>query len=229
MQDSWRPACHENGTLATVAQGFDDLEVAADVEAVVASQIALVEHLRSLAPVDPTTPSALPDWTIGHVLTHLARNADSHHRLLAGYDQYPHGWEGRNADIVVGAGRTWDELVGDVERTCSALSAAYEVNTEWAEPPHPNRAGRPRAMLPFFRQREVEVHRTDLALGYGFDDMPGRYLRQELRLMEMLWKADKPMGMTPLPDVALQAPPPARLAWLMGRAGIDGLPPAGVF
>ena len=71
--------------------------------------------------------------------------------------------------------------------------------------------------------------RADLALGYGFDDMPSRYVRQELRLMEMRWRANKPMGMTPLPDAALQAPPSTRLAWLMGRAGIDGLPPAGIF
>ena len=215
--------------MATVTIGYDEREVAADVEAVVASHRGLVEHLRATAPVDPATPSGLPDWTVGHVLTHLARNADSHHRLLAGYDQYPHGWDGRNADIDAGADRTWAELIADVERTAAALSTAYETNTEWAEPPHENRAGRPRAMLPFVRQREVEVHRADLDLGYGFDDMPSRYVRQELRLMEMLWKANKPMGMTPLPDLALQAPPPTRLAWLMGRREIDGLGPAGIF
>ena len=109
--------------------GYDEREVAADVEAVIASHRALVDHLRELAPVDPSTPSELPGWTVGHVLTHLARNADSHHRLLAGYDQYPHGWDGRNADIEAGAGRTWGESVADVERTCAALSAASSFSS----------------------------------------------------------------------------------------------------
>jgi len=45
----------------------------------------------------------------------------------------------------------------------------------------------------------------------------------------MLWAARQPMGMTPLPDRALAAPPPQRLAWLMGRAAIDGLAPAAIY
>ncbi len=207
----------------------DDREVAADRHDVIASHGALVDHLGGLGPIDPATPSLLPDWTVGHVLTHLARNAESHIRMLAGLVQYPHGWEGRNADIEAGAVRSWSELVADVARTCAALTAAFEATSDWAEPAHGNVAGRPRAMLPFARQREVEVHRADLGLGYGFDDMPARYLRKELRLMDMLWKANKPMGMTPLPDAALAAPPSVRLAWLMGRATIDGLDPAGIF
>ena len=32
--------------------------------------------------VDPARPSLLPGWTVGHVLTHLARNADSMTRVL---------------------------------------------------------------------------------------------------------------------------------------------------
>jgi maleylpyruvate isomerase len=203
--------------------------VAADRDDVVASHAALVEHLTELDPVDPASPSLLPGWTVGHVLTHLARNAESHIRMLAGLVQYPHGVDGRNADIEAGAARAWDELVADVVRTCAALTAAFEATTDWAEPPHGSAAGRPRAMLPFARQREVEVHRADLGFGYGFDDLPARYLRKELRFMDMLWKADKPMGMTPLPDAALAASPPTRLAWLMGRADIDGLDPAGIF
>ena len=84
-------------------------------------------------------------------------------------------------------------------------------------------------MLPLLRQREVEVHRADLGLGYEFDDLPDRYVRQELRLMEMMWRARKPMGLTPLPAVALALPPARRLAWLMGRAEIEGLPPADIY
>jgi maleylpyruvate isomerase len=212
-----------------VVSTHDEREVAADVDGLDASHAALVEHLRGTDPVDPSTPSRLPNWTIGHVLTHLARNADSQHRMLAGFDQYPHGREGRDADIEAGSGRSWGELVGDVERTCAAVSAAFASVVDWGEPEHGSAAPRPRSMLAFARQREVEVHRADLGLGYGFGDMPSRYVRMELRLMEMLWKANKPMGMTPLPDLALQSPPHVRLAWLMGRTEIDGLAPAGIF
>jgi hypothetical protein len=36
------------------------------------------------------------------------------------------------------------------------------------------------------------------------------------------------MGLTTLPPEALAASPQMRLAWLLGRATIDGLDPAGV-
>ena len=88
---------------------------------------------------------------------------------------------------------------------------------------------RPKASLPLMRQREVEVHRTDLVLGYGFAEMPADYVRRDLRLMGMFWTARQPMGMTALPEAALALTPAIRLAWLMGRIEIDGLAPANVF
>jgi maleylpyruvate isomerase len=72
------------------------------------------------------------------------------------------------------------------------------------------------------------VHRADLGLGYGFADMPSEYVRRDLRVMGMLWQARRPMGMTSLPEPALAADPPTRLAWLMGRAAIDGVERAGL-
>jgi maleylpyruvate isomerase len=85
------------------------------------------------------------------------------------------------------------------------------------------------AELPFMRMREVSIHHVDLGVGYGFEDLPAEYIRLELRRMEMLWKARQPMGMTPLPDSALAAPPATRLAWLVGRTGIECLEPAAIF
>ena len=47
-------------------------------------------HSRLLVTVGGITdeqvrgPSRLPNWTIGHVLTHIARNADGHARRLDG-------------------------------------------------------------------------------------------------------------------------------------------------
>jgi maleylpyruvate isomerase len=148
---------------------------------------------------------------------------------MRGRPQYPHGPEGRLADIEAGAGGGWDELVDDVELTCAGLDAAFASCDDWSGTAAMLVAERPLALVPHLRQREVEVHRADLGLGYAFADMPARYVRKELRMMEMLWRARKPMGMTPLPDAALELTPATRLAWLMGRAEVDGLDPAGIF
>ena len=47
--------------------------------------------------------------------------------------------------------------------------------------------------------------------------------------MEQLWAARRPMGMTKLPSEAMAVTPAHRLAWLLGRADIPGLEPAGIF
>jgi len=75
----------------------------------------------------------------------------------------------------------------------------------------------------------VEIHLVDLGLGYEFTNMPARYVRSELRFMEMMWRARQPMGMGALPQVALDAEPTTRLAWLTGRTEIEGLGAAGLF
>jgi maleylpyruvate isomerase len=203
-------------------------EIDRDRSASIASEHALVEHLRTIEPFDPATPSQLPDWTLGHVLTHIARNADSIVSMLDGHPQYPHGREGRNADIEAGSTRSWAELIDDVETSSDSLVVRWAGVADWSGVATTIGGERPLAMVPLLRQREVEVHRADLGLGYGFGDMPTEYIRKELRLMNMLWKARKPMGMTPLPEAALAAPPPLRLAWMMGRAEIDGVGPAGL-
>jgi maleylpyruvate isomerase len=210
-------------------EAVDLIQVRRDVEACCRSQAALLDHLRAIGPIDPSVPSRLPAWTVGHVLTHIARNADGHVSMLDGHPQYPHGADGRTADIDSGATRSWRDLVDDVARTNARLEQRWATHGEWGGTAELLSGTRPTALLPFLRQREVEVHRVDLGLGYEFDALPADYLRQELRLLGMLWKARQPMGMTPLPDLALAAPPSTRLAWLMGRTEIDGLPPAQLF
>jgi maleylpyruvate isomerase len=204
-------------------------QVAAEVESCVASHASLSAWLRESPPLDPSQPSGLPDWSLGHVLSHIARNADGHLGMLDGLPQYSHGLEGRNRDIESGATRGWAELVDDVVATSAALDARFAAHDDWSGNSTLLFGERPTRLLPMLRQREVEVHRADLGLGYGFADMPSDYLRRDLRLMGMLWQARQPMGLTTLPQPALAADPPTRLAWMMGRAEIDGLDPAGLF
>lgn len=207
---------------------FDRRQLDAEVSSAVASHGALSAWLRAIEPVESDRPSLLPGWTVGHVLTHIARNADSHRDLLDGRPQYP-SVESRDRDIAAGATRHWDELVTDVVATSASLDEQWQSTDDWTGTGRFLSGERPRHLFPLLRQREVEVHRADLGLGYTFEQMPGDYLRRELRLMEMLWRARKPMGLTPLPAAALQLPPARRLAWMMGRVEIDGLAPADLF
>jgi maleylpyruvate isomerase len=200
----------------------------AEIASGVASEQALVRWLAELDPVDPTSDSRLPDWTIGHVMTHIARNADSVLSMFAGHPQYPHGREGRNADIEAGSVRSWSELVADVSSTSAAVVDAVQACEDWTGTVRMITGERQKTQIPLLRQREVEIHRTDLGLGYDIGDLPGDYVRRDLRLMEMLWNARQPMGM-PLPDPVLAVDPAARLGWMMGRIELDGVDPAGLF
>jgi maleylpyruvate isomerase len=201
----------------------------AEITSCVRSERALVDAIRSIAEPDPASPSRLPGWSIGHVMTHIARNADGVLSMFSGAHQYPHGLDGRNADIEAGATRRWGELVDDVVSRSQAVATAMTERTDWSGTVQMLPGERPTAQVPLLRQREVEVHRVDLGLGYEFADMPADYVRRDLRLLEMLWTARKPMGMTTLPDAALALAPPTRLAWLMGRFDVPDLDPAGLF
>ena len=207
---------------------IDPQRVARDIEALDESQQRLVTGLRSIAAVDPATPSELPAWTVGHVLTHIARNADSTLRMLAGLPQYWKGIESRVADIELGAGRSWDELVDDVATTNEAVIRRVREVGDWSGTVQSTTAVRPKATVPEMRRREVEIHHIDLGLGYGFADLPADFVGFESRRLTMLWQARQPMGLTVIPEAVLSLPEHERLAWLCGRRALDGVEPAGV-
>jgi maleylpyruvate isomerase len=198
--------------------------------------LAMLDQQLSAGSLDGSSLSRLPGWTIGHVLTHLARNADSIVRVLVAaergeiIDRYEGGQPRRDAEIDAGASRPAEELVADVRSTIWTLEQTWATQTRW-DGRSREAQGReiPVTELPFMRWREVEVHRADLGLGYEPSDWPAEYVRRDLRLMEMRWNARRPMGMTGLPQAALDAPPYERLAWLLGRISIGDLEPAGVF
>src|ERR671930_1390843 len=78
-------------------------------------QQRIEESVAVLTDAQARAPSGLPGWSRGHVLTHLARNADALVNLLTwartGVEtpMYASG-EQRNADIEAGAGRSAEEL-----------------------------------------------------------------------------------------------------------------------
>ncbi|MET0324097.1 MAG: maleylpyruvate isomerase N-terminal domain-containing protein [Ilumatobacteraceae bacterium] len=196
--------------------------------------LVMLERLLGDGQLDVAAPSRLPDWTVGHILTHLARNADGIVRVLVAsedgrtVDRYEGGGPGRNAEIEQGYRRPAAEQVDDVRRTTERLEQQWSGQVRW-DGRSIETAGHeiPITELPFLRWREVEVHRVDLGVGYEPAQWPPGYVREELVLQEMRWNARRPMGLTGLPPAALRAAPAERLAWLLNRASIDGLDDAG--
>ncbi len=180
--------------------------------------------------LDPRRPTALKGWTVGHLLTHIARHADSVVRMLDGDSQYEDGPAGRAHQIESGAQRGLEDLIADVRMSVWRLETRWASHQDWeASATVVSGAVVACHELPFRRWREVAIHHVDLGIGYRFEDLDSEYVRRELRLMEMLWNARQPMGMTGLPQQALTLPPSLRLAWLMGRADIPDLAPAHIF
>ena len=210
------------------ARALDD-----EIAGAAAAHQRLLADADAFGELDVARPSLLPDWSVGHVLTHIARNADSMVRVLDGaargelLDRYPGGREQRAADIEAGAGRPLAEQVTDVRRTIWTLEQTWAGLPPEAWDLTASSMGRPEpiADLPYRRWRETEVHHADLGLaGYTYDDWSDGYVRRELRRAEMAWAARGSMGLTDLPAAAQALSPHRRLAWLMGRVDVDGLP-----
>jgi maleylpyruvate isomerase len=199
--------------------------------------------------VDVRAPSLLPGWSRGHVLTHIARNADGIGRAMSGalrgeiVERYPTGRAGRDADIEAGAGRSSVELLADVrdsaDRLDRILAAVADVGG-WDLPTEDRSCGE----YVLARWREVEVHRLDLGGTYTGSDWPPEfvaYLVPELA-ETVADRADTAIRIEVAPDgsltpdlsertwassadpgeVVVRGPDWAVLAWLVGRPAAAG-------
>ena len=194
-------------------------EIQAAIAGAQAATARLFTTLQAIEALEVTRPSQLPDWTIGHVLTHLARNADSfawilrqasEDRLVA---QYPDGVEGRRRDISDGASRPAEVILDDLRGSAARLDAAWDEVPDVVWLRHGLRTDGsplPCKSLPLSRWREVEVHHYDLGLGYGVSDWPAEFVSVDLphaldRLPAMIEDEDQKASL---------------LAWVYGRAGL---------
>ncbi len=188
------------------------------VDGCAAAHATLLASLADLGDDAARRPSRLPDWSIGHVLTHIARNADSVVWRLEGAaagelrDQYPGGQEQRRADFEAGAGRPADELVLDVRRTAAAVDRVLAdlPDAAWDAPSRTSRGvveNSRDAVLS--RWREVVVHHGDLGLG-------------PVPFPPALIDAWLPRE---LPRLAERTDPADLLAWVIGRGDPPVLSP----
>lgn len=193
---------------------------------------------------DMAQPSELPDWTRGHVLTHIARNADGIAAALGGalrkeiVARYPRGRAGRAADIQVGATRPAVDVLADVHDSADRLDRVFGA-VEQAEAWDATADDRPARTWVRARWQEVEIHRVDAIAGYGPQDWPTEFIallvprladrlsdraqqpvRVEItgdgsRALDLVGRTWSVPGAEP---VDVRGPDWAVLAWLAGRS-----------
>lgn len=193
------------------------------------SEEQLSGRLSRMADAAAAAPSRLPRWTRGHLVTHIARNADTVADLVEGarrgevLTMYGGDVDQRNADIEAGAARGPDELRADLGRSAARFAAALGALTDpdWdREVRRVNGTSLTVAELTAARWLEVEIHHVDLGLDYRAVDWPEDFVAFALpgQLDRLPQRAP---GTTPL-----QLPDSELLAWLVGRgdAGLPELP-----
>ena len=210
----------------------------------VASAEALVaKYARELSNEDVAANSLLPDWSRGHILTHLANNARGLSNLiewaLTGVqkDMYV-STEQRAIDIETGAQRKGSEIIsdfleqseifaGNLERLVAGPILAQEVVIGNGSRVHPHE-------ITTLRERELLVHLVDLGLEYKSTDWTFDFCIKTLKSItagkrkeavkfrlliagDHTWTGDQ-NGMT---DIFGE--PQDLAAWLMGREPIGKL------
>jgi maleylpyruvate isomerase len=186
---------------------------------------------------DVRHPSLLPGWSRGHVLTHIARNADGGTRMLTwartGIETPEYGsMEARAAEIEAGHGRTAEELLIDGRDSAARFAIAYEAMPaeawvrvlRWTSGKE-----RPAYRAADARLTEVLVHHVDLRAGFEPADWPDDFVSATISTVVAAYTAREQA-----PDLRLIASSagaghrldarddPGRrasvLAWLMGRS-----------
>jgi maleylpyruvate isomerase len=220
---------------------------ALDAAAVQEATARFVAAAAALPDASLAEPSLLPGWSRGHLLTHLARNADALVNLLTwartGEEtpMYPDG-ASRDQDIEAGADRPLGEHLDDLRASAARFDQAVAQlrPAAWATQVT-MRSGRviAAAEIPWRRLVELRLHHVDLGVGYGTADLPADFAARELATLAdgltghegiaavrledtesgTVWN----IGAAAEPDLTVSAGTRQLLAWLSGRAPYDGL------
>ncbi|MFG3493515.1 maleylpyruvate isomerase family mycothiol-dependent enzyme [Streptomyces sp. NPDC047928] len=178
-------------------------------------------------------PSRLPGWTRGHVLAHLARNADALVNVFEGRPMYASA-ETRDSDIARDADRPLETQLADVRDTAARFQAVADVPADWNRVVALRNGVTDRAArVPFRRLVEVELHHVDLDIGYELEDLPKEFTEREIDFLAERFAGHPEVPSTGLATdggrtwttggggaggpVAVRGPAPDLLGWLAGR------------
>lgn len=218
-----------------MTQRWDSAPDSAEIDAATSR---LLVTAKTLSDADLLAPSGLPGWSRGHVLTHIARNADSLVNLLnwaatgVEHPQYP-STAARDAGIEAGAGRPVVEQLDDIEASSRRFSEAaaavpaghWQNEVRWL-------SGEPRPALKILeaRLREVAIHHVDLDAGYTASDWPSQFAS---RILISVLPAFEVRGIEPVTlvptdvdvridlsggsVVEVRGPASALATWVLGR------------
>ncbi|KNB52612.1 maleylpyruvate isomerase family mycothiol-dependent enzyme [Streptomyces caatingaensis] len=192
----------------------------------------LTRAVAALAEPAVAEPSRLPGWTRGHVLAHLARNADALVNVLSGRPMYASA-EARDADIAAGAARPLAAHLDDLRATARRFAETAARPADWSRTVTlRNGVTDSASRVPFRRLIEVELHHVDLGTGYELEDLPAEFTVREIGFLAdrfaghpglpalliadeegRTWRTGRPDG----PRTRIAGPAPALLGWLAGR------------
>ena len=204
-----------------------DAEISADLARIEAATDRLLATLSALTSEQARGPSLLPGWTRGHVLTHIARNADGMANVLrsarTGTEIAMYASDAsRDADVEAGAGRPAADLVADVRESAAAFAreAGLMPAGAWAAPVRRTPGGDqfPAHIVPIRRLGEVEIHHADLGLAYRPGDWPEEFTAAYLPRLLRTWA-----GRGDVPPFRVRPAGPER-TWQLGPAGAEGGP-----
>ncbi|OIK01680.1 mycothiol maleylpyruvate isomerase [Streptomyces sp. MUSC 14] len=184
-------------------------------------------------------PSRLPGWSRGHVLAHLARNADALVNVLEGRPMYASA-EVRDADIERGAPRPLDVQLADLRESAARFQALGDAPADWSRTVElRNGVTDPASRVPFRRWAEVDLHHVDLGIGYELEDLPAEFTEREIDFLARRFAGHMDVPSTGLSagdgrnwttgggadgaPVTAEGTPADLLGWLAGRRDGSGL------
>ncbi|MFE7076987.1 maleylpyruvate isomerase family mycothiol-dependent enzyme [Streptomyces sp. NPDC057620] len=196
----------------------------------------LLTAVAALDNADVTEPSRLPGWSRGHVLAHLARNADALVNVLEGRPMYSSG-QARDAEIERDAPRPLKAQLVDLRDSAARFQESGAAPADWSRTVElRNGVTDSAARVPFRRWIEVELHHVDLGIGYELEDLPEEFTVREIAFLAdrfaghpevpstrvtdgtRAWSTGRdPEDAGDAPEVTVTGPPPVLLGWLAGR------------
>ncbi|MFF1446429.1 maleylpyruvate isomerase family mycothiol-dependent enzyme [Streptomyces sp. NPDC058295] len=214
------------------------IDHAHDLESVREATERLLTAVAELDNASAAEPSRLPGWSRGHVLAHIARNADALTNVLEGRPMYADAFV-RDTDIERDAPRPLDVQLTDVRESAARFQATGALPADWSRTVElRNGVVDAAARVPFRRWVEVELHFVDLGIGYELEDLPKEFTEREIEFLAERFGGRPDVPPTRLTDgtrawhtgraaeqseVTVSGTPADLLGWLAGRRDGSGL------